>query len=108
MNTNPRSPEDYNPSEKLDALLEYSGIPQAERGEWLRKNGLTDEKISVWREICRIGLGKKPDAREAAEDKRQIKKLEKALNRKDKALAETAALLVLQKKIAEIYGSEEE
>ena len=108
VNTTPRSPEDYSPSEKLDALLEYSAIPQQERGEWLRKKGLTDEKISAWREICKVGLGKKPDTREAAEDKREIKKLEKELRRKDKALAETAALLVLQKKIAEIYGSEDE
>jgi transposase len=108
VNTTPRSPQDYSPSEKLDALLEYSRTPEAEKGEWLRKNGLTDEKITCWCDMAKVGLGKKPDVRDAADDKRKIKNLEKELNRKEKALAETAALLVLQKKIAEIYGSEEE
>jgi transposase len=108
MNKSPRSPEDLSPSEKLSAILEYSGISEVNKGEWLRKNGLTEEKIDAWREMAKAGLGKKPDTRESAEDKREIKKLEKELRRKDKALAETAALLVLQKKIAEIYGSEDE
>lgn len=36
------------------------------------------------------------------------KALKKELNRKDKALAETAALLVLQKKVNEIWGSDED
>ena len=37
-------------------------------------------------------------------DTRRIKELERELRRKDRALAETAALLVLQKKVHEILG----
>ena len=41
-------------------------------------------------------------------DKKRIKELERELLRKDRALAETAALLVLTKKVAAIYNKAEE
>ena len=40
-------------------------------------------------------------------DEKQILKLEKELRHKEKALAETAALLVLSKKLEAIWGDEE-
>ena len=40
--------------------------------------------------------------------KHEIKGLKKELRRKEKALAETAALLVLQKKVSEIWGNDED
>ena len=39
---------------------------------------------------------------------RRIRELEKELRRKDKALAETAALLVLKKKANAIWGDEDD
>ena len=45
---------------------------------------------------------RRPSSRGA--DSKRIKELERELRRKDKALAETAALLVLQKKVHEIWG----
>jgi len=45
---------------------------------------------------------------EAKKDKKQINQLEKELRRKDKALAETAALLVLRKKANAIWGEIED
>ena len=45
---------------------------------------------------------------EAKKDKKQINQLEKELRRKDKALAETAALLVLRKKANAIWGEDED
>ena len=41
-------------------------------------------------------------------DKKKIKSLEKELNRKDKALAETAALLVLREKYNALWDNSEE
>ena len=108
VNNTPRSPEDFSPNEKLESRMTFTSIPQIDQGEWLRKNGLTSEKIDLWKDICKKSLGQKIDNRESAGDKKEIKRLEKELLRKDKALAETATLLVLQKKIAEIYGSEDE
>jgi hypothetical protein len=43
-----------------------------------------------------------------AADARQIRQLERDLARKDKALAEAAALLVLQKKVQAIWGDEDD
>jgi hypothetical protein len=40
--------------------------------------------------------------------KRRIKELERDLRRKEKALAETAALLVLAKKVSAIFQKEED
>jgi len=53
------------------------------------------------------GFSKKLSIQKKA-DANRIRSLEKELNRKDKALAETAALLVLKKKVQEIWGDEED
>jgi hypothetical protein len=45
-----------------------------------------------------------PDGRT---DKKRIQELERELNRKEKALAEAAALLVLRKKAQAIWGDED-
>ena len=50
----------------------------------------------------------KKKARRNTVDAKRIRALEKELNRKDKALAETAALLVLKKKVQEIWGDEDD
>jgi len=42
------------------------------------------------------------------DDKKRVKNLERELARKDRALAETAALLVLRKKAAAIWGGDED
>ena len=41
-------------------------------------------------------------------DKKRIQELERELRRKDKALAETAALLVLRKKLNAYWGNDSE
>ena len=53
------------------------------------------------------GLSKKR-TREKSDAAKRIRALEKELRRKDKALAETAALLVLKKKVQEIWGDEDD
>lgn len=47
------------------------------------------------------------DEAAAREDKRRIRELERELLRKDRALAETAALLALRKKLAALWGEDE-
>ncbi|MEI2420412.1 hypothetical protein V6O07_09065 [Arthrospira platensis SPKY2] len=41
-------------------------------------------------------------------DRMKLQELEREVRRKDKALAETAALLVLQKKLQAIWGDKED
>ena len=73
--------------------------------------GLYPEQVGRWREAALTGyqrdeLLQQQQVSSRKEDKRKIKKLESELRRKEKALAETAALLVLRKKAQAIWGEE--
>jgi hypothetical protein len=64
--------------------------------------------LEIWRQGATAALAEPEEARASPQQTRQakkrIKELERELKRKDKALAETAALLVLSKKLSAIYG----
>lgn len=100
-----KRPQDWSAEEKLAAVLEAASLSEEEFGAFLRSRGLHDAQLQQWRDQMLIGLEPKPAKR--AETKR-IKDLEKELRRKDRALAETAALLVLKKKAQEIWGDEDD
>ena len=100
-----KRPQDWSAEEKLAAVLEAASLSEEEFGAFLRSRGLHDAQLQQWRDQMIIGLEPKPAKR--VETKR-IKDLEKELRRKDKALAETAALLVLKKKAQEIWGDEDD
>jgi hypothetical protein len=53
-------------------------------------------------------LSNKSDKEEIKVLKLKIKELEKEINRKDKALSEVTALLVLKKKLNDLLGIEED
>ena len=69
---------------------------ETELAEYARKKGLYVEQIKAWCDACMNANG--GVAKEAARLNRELKESEKELARKEKALAETAALLVLRKK----------
>jgi hypothetical protein len=50
----------------------------------------------------------KAEREQARADKKRIAELERELRRKDKALAETAAILVLRKKMNAFWGNDSE
>lgn len=81
---------------KLEALQQYEALSDEQaRGEFLRENGLHTADIERWRQEIVEALKHKPNRSDPRD--RRIKELEKELNRKEKALAETAALLSLKK-----------
>jgi len=102
----PRRPEDWSAEEKLRAVVEAGQLPAEQLGAFLRQRGLHEAQIRQWREaaIGALGAKAKKPAPVSAADRKRIRELEKQLRRKDKALAETAALLVLQKKARAIWG----
>jgi len=110
MTKTPKSPKNWTPEQKMQAVLESSQLTEEDLGAFLRKNGLHESDLKQWRLDMLGGLqGSKPKKKskgKSAEAKR-IRQLEKEVNRKDKALAETAALLVLKKKAQAIWGDEE-
>lgn len=112
MKKSERRPQDWSASEKFDAVMEFDRLDEQNQGEFLRREGLHSDHIAAWKKLMREGLETAskatPAARaERAEDKRKIKELERDLHRKDRALAETTALLVLKKKADLIWGTGE-
>lgn len=103
--------QDRSPQEKLNTLIAFENLPLDRRGEFLRKQGLHEEHLQTWRKQIEEALqpvNKQVERSERAQDRRKIMELEKDLRRKDKALAETAALLILKKKADLIWGTRED
>jgi transposase len=95
----------WTPAARLEAVIVTAAMDEATRGAWCRGQGLYPADLDAWKRDAIAGLGQ-PDEAETAEterDRRRIRELERDLNRKDKALAETAALLVLSKKLSAIF-----
>jgi len=110
MTEQQRTPEDWTLPEKNEALIEAASLSPEEEGEWLRKKGLHSGHLTLWRkEIQEVltGLTKGISVKEKQEFKKQIKELEKEIRRKDKALAEMSALIVLKKKLETLLSDED-
>lgn len=107
-----QSPHDRSPQAKLKAVIEYANLPPDRQGEYLRKEGLHAEHLEGWHKQLETALTPvkmtKSERKARSEDRRKIAELEKELRRKDKALAETTALLVLKKKANLIWGTGED
>jgi len=93
-----KRPQDWSPTERMQFVLEAHGLGDQELGELLRRRGVHREQLDTWRSALDEAFARPTASRRAPEGKR-IKALEREVARKDKALAETAALLVLQKKL---------
>ena len=104
-----RRPQDWTAEEKLDVLIEAASLPDEELGAFLRRKGLHEAHLKEWRQTVLSGLQKRPArAKKTTAEARRIKELERELHRKEKALAEAAALLVLKKKAQAIWGDGDE
>ena len=90
---------------RLEAVIATAAMDEATRAGRCREQGLYPADLDAWKQDAIGGLGEPHDAEtvETKRDRRRIKELERDLNRKDKALAETAALLVLSKKLSAIF-----
>ena len=103
-----RKPNDRKAHEKFQLVMKYFSLPEEERGKFLRENGLHSDHLEQWKKMIESGFDPKPKPPSLAEDKKKIKDLEKEIRRKDKALAEAAALLILQKKANLLWGTDED
>lgn len=102
----PKSPE-WSAEQKLAVVIETSSMSAHELSQYCRQKGLYPDQIKQWKQALIEGLEPK-EVKSSSWDKKRIKALEKELKRKDKALAETAALLVLQKKLQTLWEDEDE
>lgn len=90
--------------DKMRLLVETADLEGEARGAFLRRHGLHEADLDEWRRALDIALDPAAAKKHNAEDKKKVARLEKELRRKDKALAEAAALLVLQKKVQALLG----
>ena len=93
---------------RLDAVIATAALDEAGRSAWCREQGVYPSELESWRQSATAALAEPEEARaspqQTRQDQRRIKELERQLTRKDKALAEAAALLVLSKKLSAIFG----
>ncbi len=106
-----KRPEDWSIEERLLALQQSHSLPEMELNAWCRQQGLFPHHLSQWRaDFCVPPpiQNSKADAQAMRDLKKANQQLQRELNRKDKALAEAAALLILQKKFnAYLEGADE-
>jgi transposase len=107
----PKRPNDWSAEDKLKVVMEAASLDEEQLGAFLRENGLHLTHLEQWRRQMLDALQNKPSKKMVKgkkDDTKRIRALEKELNRKDKALAEAAALLVLKKKVHDIWGDEDD
>lgn len=109
-----RTSENWSAQTKFAVVVESVTMTETELAEYCRSKGLYPDQIKAWREAA-IDAQDSSQVTAAAhqqqsrEYRKQIKKLETDLTRKEKALAEAAALLILQKKMRALWeGGEDE
>ncbi len=106
-----KRPQDWSLEERLEIVMACASLGKDETSEYCRKQGVFPHHVNQWQLDFANGnsSGEKANSRHEMKNlKNENKALRKELNRKDKALAETAALLVLQKKVHAIWGNDED
>ena len=109
----PSNPENWSGENKLAVVIETAALNEEELAQYCRSKGLYVEQIQGWREAAAAGAEtqrplSRAERKELQLERKKSRRLAKELRRKEKALAETAALLVLQKKAQAIWGDEED
>ena len=97
---------------RLEAVITTAAMAEAGKSAWCRQHGVYPAELDKWRTSATAALAEPEEARASPQatrqDRKRIKELERDLLRKDRALAETAALLVLSKKVAAIFNKGED
>ncbi len=106
-----QSPRDWPLEKKLRVVYESMALSDKELGEFLRREGLHEAQLEEMRSALEDALSntkKKSTAKRRSSETKKIKCLEKELARKDKALAEVTAILVMKKKLDSYFAEVEE
>jgi len=97
---------------RLEAVITTASMSEADKSAWCRELGVYPGELDQWRASCTTALSDPEEARASPQatrqDHKRIQELERDLRRKNTALAETAALLVLSKKLEAIFQKGED
>ena len=101
--------EDWSAEAKFAVVVETQSMNEAEKSTYCREKGLYPEQVERWRQACIGGANSQAADNESLRQARnEIKRLKRKVGRKDKALAESAALLVLSKKFQALWEEEDQ
>ena len=107
----PMQQRSWTAAARLEAVISTAALDETARNAWCREHGVYAQQLAQWRGSATQALAgpeePRAGARQHQDDRRRIKDLERELRRKDKALAEAAALLVLSKKAEAIFNKGE-
>jgi hypothetical protein len=96
---------------RFEAVIVTEALDETGKNAWCREHGVYPSDLDKWRASATTALADPEEVRATPQatqqDRNRIKELERELLRKDRALAETAALLVLSKKVAVIFNNGE-
>ena len=105
-------PQDKSAEAKLQAVFDTMDKTETERGAYCRQHGLYVNHLDDWKSKILEGLGSVVNAKKHKGEHllaiNEIKQLKRDLHRKDKALAEVSALLILKKKANLLWGDNED
>ena len=109
-----KDPDGWSATYKFTVVLETAGLNATELSAYCRERGLYPEQVERWRQASQDANEKpvltlkeqKELERLRAQDQKEIKRLKQELRRKEKALAEAAALLIASKKIQAFWGED--
>jgi transposase len=107
---NEKRPQDWSLEERFQIILKCEGLKENEVSRICREQGIHQHHLSQWKAAFTSNQAahSRGEKAELKALKNENKLLKREVNRKDKALAETAALLVLQKKVHAIWGTNED
>lgn len=96
--------------EKFNLVIESKTVSENDNGKWLREKGLHSEHITLYEQELRelVDNNGKSEKEKIKKLKKENKSLQKELAKKEKALAEMAALYTLKKKAEELWGENED
>ena len=111
VQTRPARGRAWSATARLEAVITAAALDETGKSAWCRERGVFPAELERWRTSATTALTDPEEVRASPQatraDKKRIKELERELLRKDRALAETAALLVLSKKVAAIFNKGE-
>ncbi len=97
--------------EKLRVVVESDDLSGEDLGAFCRREGVHESELEEWRTATAEALGparKRAKAKKTKAETKRIRHLERDLRRKEKALAEVSALLILKKKVDALWGDEDD
>jgi len=107
------TPDHWSAETKFAVVMETAALSESELSQYCREKGLYPEQVHHWKAECMQGFQSSAQQQKTLKqqikaDRAKIKQLKRELREKEKALAETAALLVLRKKLHALWDHEDE